>query len=237
MSSLNDPTNIINVTFRADLNGAYFQDTKPSFPPPEHLLPRFRLQRHDNHSRIPIEDFVMEKVSEFCFDVRAVQDLMRAESQQRNLWTDTIFPGYHISPILGDLLAFRPEVDETNIATVTLEAFRLAAILYISNLRAKFGIDTLSGDLLYVTKLYNLLSPLQFNQALPPMILIWILSVVVTSQCLPEHRKWCSDIWTEVVVSQNLLSFANLMSTIGQIVWDEELLSVETESLKRMLEA
>ena len=130
-----------------------------------------------------------EQISTFCLDLRLVQDIMRVESEQRNLWKDTIFPGLHISPILGDLLTSRPLVDGVESASVVLEAFRLAAVLYVSNLRAKFGIDTLSAGPHYASKLRVLLS-LHLNQCAPPALLIWILSVAFSSQCLPEQQVW-----------------------------------------------
>jgi hypothetical protein len=162
---------------------------------------------------------------------------MRAEVGRRNLWEDTIFPGLYISPILGDLLASRAEVDEADIDTVTLEAFRLAAVLYVSNLRAKFGIDTLSGGPLYITKLRALLSSPPIVREIQPMLLIWILSVAFTSQCLPAQSTWLSEIFTDILATKNITSFADLKATITQVVWDEDLLISQTQSLRTFCEA
>jgi hypothetical protein len=82
-----------------------------------------------------------------------------------------MFPGLYISPILGDLSGMRPaEVDEVEHAGTILEAFRLAAILYVNALRTRFGIDTLSRDPRYSSKLYSLLSSSLPEEA-PPMLL------------------------------------------------------------------
>jgi hypothetical protein len=212
----------------------------PRFPTPEHLLPRSKFGHHSVITATSSDVNVMEKIFGFCSDLKTVQGIMRAERMRRNLWKDTIFPGLHISPILGDLLAIRSEINESNEsenATVTLEAFRLAAILYVSNLRAKFGIDTLSGGPRYATKLRIILPSSSLAQGAPPLLLIWILSVAITSQCLPEQRLWFTEVFNDVLVAQNITSFPILLGMITNITWDEDLLMTETQSLKLQFEA
>jgi hypothetical protein len=160
---------------------------------------------------------------------------MRAEMSQRDLWKDTIFPGFHISPILGDLLGVRIEEDSTDIFIVTLKAFRLALILYVGNLRAKFGIDTLSAAPRYATKLGHLLSSSLLGRGVPPVYLIWIFSVVLSSQCPAESIVWLTETLKSVLVAEKIDTFEDLKSTITQTLWDEELLTTQTQDLGAIL--
>jgi hypothetical protein len=177
---------------------------------------------------------VTEEISRFCWAIRQVQDIIRAEVQQQDIWQDTMFPGLHISPILGDLLAMRPaDVDKEEHAGKILEAFRLAAILYVSALRARFGIDTLSGDPRYSWKLYSLLSSSLLEEA-PPVLLTWILSVAFTSQCLPEQRNRFAEVLQELLATMEITNFGYLKGSIEQIVWDEGILVSQSQSLRTL---
>jgi hypothetical protein len=211
----------------------------PRFPPPEHLLPRSRHGDQSVSSQNLSEISAVEKISRFCGDLRRVQELMRTESDQRDLWNDTIFPGLHISPILGDLLAIRVDLhDEADIATKSLEAFRLAAILYICSLRAKFGIEVLSIAPRYAAKMRALfLSSEVFVREAEPTLLNWCLAVGCTSHCLPDQRAWFSEVLGSVMVAKGVTNFPDLMATLTQVFWYEDLLMTETESLNGLFQA
>jgi hypothetical protein len=135
---------------------------------------------------------------------------MRSEISQRNLWKDTVFAGFYISSILADLLATRPAIgEEADASITTLEAFRLAAVLYVGDLRTKFGIDVLPSGLLYVTKFCSLLrSSLIFDWKAPSALLIWILTVAFICQCLfPEQRVWFSDMFNSALAARGITQF------------------------------
>jgi len=208
-------------------------DATPRFPPPEHLLPRSRFSRQDTPSQAFGEDFVAQKISRLCSEIKQVQDVMRVEISQRNLWNDTMFRGLYIFPIMGDLLATRAEIDSDE--TVKLEAFRLAAILYVNNLRAKFGVDTLTGDPLYADKLQELLSTSSFMRESPSTLLIWVLSVPVSSQYIPDQRDWFIERFNEISVRENIGSYHDLIDILTQVVWDESLLDIQPNMLQNLL--
>jgi hypothetical protein len=160
---------------------------------------------------------------------------MRVEFGQRNLWNDTIFYTLRILPILGDLLTIRPEPGEADTSYITLEAFRLAAVLYISNLREKFGFDTLSASPLYASKLRTLLAS-SLDLIIPQTLSIWILSVAVTCQGTAEQNAWFTETFKHSTVDQNIISFAVVMDMIIQVVWDEDIWIAETQALRSIFE-
>jgi hypothetical protein len=176
-------------------------------------------------------------ISGFCKDIRDVQDVMHEEMSQRYLWKDTIFAGFYISPILGDLLAMRLDVDtKPSPSTVILEAFRIAAVLYVSDLRSKFGIDTLYAGPTYATKLQNLLSSSSTRDwEAQTDLLIWILTVAFTSQSLsPEHRAWFTEIFNNALTAGGISEFEDLKALLAQIVWDEEILDTQSRTLESL---
>jgi hypothetical protein len=147
------------------MNGASVQDIAPLSPSPKNLLPRSRYQDQSITSPQFSSLSPIATISKFCLDLKRVQDLILAESIQRYLWGDPIFPGLHIAPILGDLLVVRPRVrGGVDTAATVLEAFRLAAIIYIYSLRSKFGIDARSISSRYAAKLRTVLSSPLFSQ-------------------------------------------------------------------------
>jgi hypothetical protein len=174
----------------------------------------------------------MESISKFFVDLRRLQGFMRFEHDHRDLWKDTIFPGLHISPILGDLLsAHFEQADETDIANVMFPAFRFAAILYVSGLRSKFGIDSLSAIPIYAGKLRNSLEIIS-SREIQPNLLLWILCVGYTSPCLPEQNEWFQSRIQEILFNLDITNLANLKDLLYQFVWDEELISPQSQLLE-----
>lgn len=160
---------------------------------------------------------------------------MLAESAQRHLWSDPVFPGFHIAPILGDLLVTRPQVDENaDIATTSLEAFRLAAILYIYSLRSKFGIDALSIASRYAVKLRTILLSSLFDREPSPTLLVWILVVGYTSQCPLQQRAWFSERLKIVLADKGITTYEDLIAVITQVVWYQDFLVTETQYLREL---
>jgi hypothetical protein len=179
-------------------------------------------------------------ISGFCKDIRDVQDVMHDEMSRRHLWKDTIFAGFYISPILGDLLAMRLDVDkEQSPHTVLLEAFRLAAVLYVSDLRSKFGIDTLPAGPLYATKLQTILSSSSTRDwEAQTDLLIWILAIAFTSQSLfQEQRALFTEMFNHALTVGGISEIEDLKALLTRIVWDEEILDIQSRTLESLFAA
>ena len=134
------------------------------------------------------------------------------------------------------MLAIRSvEADGAGHTNGVLEAFRLAAILYVSALRARFGVDTLSGDPQYVMKLHGLLST-SLIEEVPPVLLAWILSIAFTSPCPSGQRNWISNIFQALLVDMEITNFEQLRATIERVVWDEIFLDSRSRFLQALFE-
>jgi len=126
--------------------------------------------------------------------------------------------------------------EESNPSTVILEAFRLAAVLYVSDLRSKFDIDTLSGGPLYATKLQALFSSSSTGDwEAQTDLLIWILAIAFTSQSLlPEQRAGFTEMFSNALAIGGISQFEDLKALLTRIVWDEEILDIQSRTLESL---
>jgi hypothetical protein len=218
---------------RADVNGSYFQDITPRFPPPTHLLPTFGKQDQHLTSHKSNAPSAIEESSSFWQEIRNLQNLLHIEMRHRDIWRDTTFHGLYILPILGRVLAMRTKVvDETGGTETIGDVFRLATVLYVSAVRKRFGVDTLSGERLYASKLRSTLASQPLVCKLPPPVLAWILSIAFTSNCDTEQKRFFLEALKDLTVTLEIASIAGLKETIKTVVWDEDLLFHESQSLQ-----
>lgn len=178
---------------------------------------------------------VIDEISNVCQAIRNVQSLLHTEMCHRNIWQDTVFQGLYIIPILGQVLAMRPQdTNEARETNMILEAFRLAAILYISALRAPFGVDTISVEPLYTTKLHSTLTSQSLVDCNPLKVLVWIFSVAFTSNCDTEQKHYFQKALESLLVTLEIVNFAELKEEIATVVWDEDLLASQSQSLQAL---
>lgn len=143
----------------------------------------------------------------------------------RNVWQDSTFQGFYLIPILGQVLAMRHhDSDETDRSSPTLELLRLAAVLYISALRAPFGVDTLSTELLYASKIQNILTSLSSVDDIPPALLAWVLSVGFTSDCDTDMKRYFENALVVLMKLLHVTDAEKWIEIITAFCWDEKLL-------------
>ncbi|KAK4073217.1 transcriptional regulator family: Fungal Specific TF [Trichoderma aggressivum f. europaeum] len=181
-----------------DIRGSYLQDIKPRYPQPYGIL--------SNESKLRIAVMPAAKPSDsnstlsqdpavvHIFDaIQQVNSILTSEANTRGdaFWRTVLFPGFHFAPILYDLLSLPREAD--SVATQfskRRECFRLAGILYISEVRAKFGMDN-TGATSYA---YKLLLALKSRDVLVSWgsdnhFLLWSLVIGSVSLCVPETLR------------------------------------------------
>jgi hypothetical protein len=114
------------------------------------------------------------------------------------------------------------------------DVVRLATVLYISAVRTRFGVDTLSGEPFYAAKLQNALASQSLVCTVPSPVLVWILSIAFTSNCDTEQKHFFRKALKDLTVTLEIASFANLKEIIKTIVWDEDLLVPQSQSLQAL---
>jgi hypothetical protein len=175
-------------------------------------------------------------MARFCAETKSLQSEMKTELNKKVLWRDTAFPSLHISPLIGELLSARSQLDETDTPELIFEAFRLAALLYIGALRGMFGLDALSADAVYIDKLQTLLQWTIVDLAFPPILLIWILAVSYTAQRISHEKKtWFAAVLSNTLQSNSVSSLETLLGLLAEVVWDSQLFDVQSQSLNELL--
>jgi hypothetical protein len=161
------------------------------------------------------------------------------ERTKRDLWQDTSFPGYNISPLLGDLLTLRIPAPELDPVSYTFEVFRLAALLYASRLRGLFGLDTYSADTLYCAKLYSLLCSVPpCNWATGIGLLVWVLAVGFTGRAVSkEQQTGFVEQLQSTLPSTGISSWDQMHSLLIEAVWDDQLFKEQSQTLKALFPA
>jgi hypothetical protein len=186
------------------------------------------------HQAFPTEECAisaMEKIFRTCNLLGEIQKLMHSESCQRDLWKDTMFAGLYISPILGELLRVRSSDYEGHNGRYIWEYFRLAAIIYVNNLRLLFGIDSLTGVPLYAGKIISLLDS-SLQHVIPRNVYVWGLVVAFTSSSLEPQMSLLHRFLSNFLQQSFISNYEELSSVLQEVVWSEELLHPQSEALR-----
>ncbi|KAL7934760.1 hypothetical protein V8C35DRAFT_301779 [Trichoderma chlorosporum] len=181
-----------------DVRGSYLQDTKPRYPQPYQILlaeSKLRITalptaQPSNSNGTLSQDLAVVHIFDAIQRVNTIID-SEANALGDTFWRTVLFPGFHFAPILYDLLSLPRDTDgSTTQFSKRRECFRLAGILYISEIRAKFGMDN-TGATSYA---YKLLSVLKTRDMLVSWesdnhFLLWTLVIGSVSLCVPEALR------------------------------------------------
>jgi hypothetical protein len=152
--------------------------------------------------------------------------IMQAELRKRNLEKDVIFPGFHISPILHVLLSSSRGSVYDGVDMRIKECVRLAGIIYLTELRGKFGIDSIPRQL-YGSKLRLFLR--ERNTIIhwrgSRVHLAWVLTVGACASCLSQDmRDWFTNLLSIITPSLGAISFHDFKNLITGFLWSREAL-------------
>ena len=154
----------------------------------------------------------------------------------RDLWRDVMFSVFHLSPILNSLLSVPRASVHDDVLFRERECYRLACILYVANLRAKFDPEPGVG-MLYGSKLKLIID----QQDMVPLwnrssnsYLLWTLTVAAcASSCLfDDLRNHFVARLSESLQVAGIVSFDGLVSTLDGITWCEEAYRTELGVLR-----
>ncbi|KAL3494386.1 hypothetical protein BJX62DRAFT_234263 [Aspergillus germanicus] len=190
-----DPNPLLRtMVYWVDVNGSYLQDIVPRYPQPFTIL-AVRSKLHtgflDQPSYTTDGEYTAEiPIPQLRDSILELHDIIRSELSMRDLWTDIIFPGFHISPILHALLSQPRATVFDRLDGRLRECFRLAAVIYLTELRGLFGVDTIPGQL-YGSKLRLFLQGVDLPVYAEPgnFYLVWALTVGACASCLDQELK------------------------------------------------
>jgi hypothetical protein len=173
------------------------------------------------------QDFLIVR---FRHDLNEVLQVMHVEMQRRHLWDDAVFAGRHLGPLIADLLNASTLYKDGNISA-TQEMFRLAAVLYVNDIRGKFGMDQISAGPLYARKLMTLTS--QSADTFHDQTIIWVLAVAYSSQCIAQDQRNCfTEPFLQSLQGNHVTNIDVLLGLLDRVVWDVEISGIQTETLR-----
>lgn len=173
-------------------------------------------------------------MSRICNGLRQVHEIITAELLTRDLWGDVLFPVFHLSPILYDLLSMPRGTIHENMYVRRRECFRLAAVLYVTELRAKFGVDA-SPAILYASKLRNMLQAGDMLRPWGPsnVFLLWSLTVAASSTCVLEGlRRGFVHMLSTAAQAAGITRFPELVTLFATFLWCDETMALSVRALE-----
>jgi hypothetical protein len=174
-------------------------------------------------------------LSGICLALRHLHATIDAELHRQEFWHDTVFQGMHIIPIVGQLLALSyvtaQGTDRTNII---VEPFRYSAILYTCALRARFGVDTVHSEPVYARKLQLKLISQWLDHDTSSTLFGWILAIAYTSLCGIEQKSFFRRALVDHVKTVTISDYTELEERLKSIVWDNNLLPVQSHTLRQL---
>lgn len=191
-------TQITYIFHRIDIRGSYLQDIKPRYPQPFDILSaesRLRITPMPTANPLDSNSTLSHDsaVAHIFGAIQRVNALINSEADALGdaFWRTVLFPGFHLAPILYDLLSLpRGTLDVASQFLKRRECFRLAGILYISEVRAKFGMDN-TGATSYAYKLLRALKSrdMLVSWGCDNLFLLWSLTIGSVSLCVPEALR------------------------------------------------
>jgi hypothetical protein len=197
-------------------------------------------------SSSPDPDLALDSASSrVCDSLRQLGDAIQCESLLRGdvFWSDVLFCPFHISPILHDCLSIPrlPGGEESSMPSQRREFFRLAAILYMTQIRKRFAVDD-TAAIVYATKMHMLLDTVVGGEAWSwgqsNSFLIWSLVVASTCNCVHEAlRIKFLDSLVVVIKAADISSFSELSGLVSGMMWCEAALGCTLAGLEHQLPA
>lgn len=172
--------------------------------------------------------------------LRQLNEVIAAELSTRgDLWRDVMFSVFHLSPILHSLLAMSRASVHDHLLIRQRECFRLACIIYVANLRAKFdpepGVAMLYGSKLKLMIDQQDMKDSWHGSSIP--YLLWILTVsACSSSCLfDDLRIYFVARLSESLQAARIVSFDGLVTMLNGLLWCEEAFRMELGVLEQQL--
>jgi len=178
-------------------------------------------------------------VSRICNNIRQLNTIINTGVSVRGeaFWSNILFPGFHLAPILHDILSIHKGRLTDDLWTRQRECFRLAASIYAAELRRFFGMDHIPATI-YSAKLQTMLtSPgILPSWGRSNILLLWTLVVGASLPCVPQAmRSDFTDMLLTCVQVAGVSSFQELASLVSSFMWCDAALGPSLSALQYRL--
>lgn len=227
--------------FWIEHNIAVAQDIVPQFPPPIHLMksPGIALAmsrgllHQDKAMRISrLAGFLSSEMLDALTKLSVLTVTLRGESVLHISWTDPNFPGFNVYPVLHTLLAIQNDSQEDNLNNAVQEMCRLGSILFIAEVRRKFGISPVVTTA-QSTKLHNLLDN---EHALWREDLynvrIWAIVMAGCAASTQADRAWAVNALIRSKVFLKYENWKDMIDMVSNMWWIDEVFTSKSQRLQ-----
>jgi hypothetical protein len=226
--------------FWIELNFCAARDSIPRFPPPFHLIKNpystvqesLGLQHGKKAIQVSgISSFLSAEMLDVFGELSVLVIALTMESPLRIRWDDDNFPGFGFYPTLYKLLATQTTVNESEFGDAVQEMCRLGAIIFLAEVRRRFGIAPIVANVQF-TKLVKLLDS---NEMLwvkeLDHIRVW---VIIMSGCAVDNeadRMWAVKSLLRSRVSLGHQDWDIIMNIVSEMWWIDEVFLQKSQNI------
>ncbi|KAH7383111.1 hypothetical protein BKA64DRAFT_177854 [Cadophora sp. MPI-SDFR-AT-0126] len=229
LPGLGDNQVLRTMFFWLDVNAAFLLDRPLRFPIPSDMLPPVNADLPSSFATSPVTK--LSGTADFLSataDLFTLNQLIINEMALRDLWDDGVFAGLLVVPVIAKFLSIPHNITEQDPGVANQEAFRLGALLYLSVVRRRFGVDL--GVDIYLSKLKVILAiP---DQDLDCLVSIWLLVLGGLQSFLSEHHQWYISATADLVFKMQYSFWTEVKTALEQVLWIEGLLEEECEKFR-----
>ena len=222
---------------RIDTNTAFLHDRVPRFPIPDDILPRINTQPLISSSnRTLLSACLTEDLFSAVNELLVLNQFMVSELAARDLWDDGVFAGLHVVPLLSKFLSIQYETGRCDSAFARQESCRVGALLYLSGIRRRFGVNLAAG--VYIPKLKNaIIAQDGFSLGPADPVLLWVTFIGGVLSLIDAEHKWFVSATAHLILGRQWSIWDELMHIVREVLWIDDILEVECHEFHREVSA
>jgi hypothetical protein len=241
LASIDSIASIRLTLFWIEHNLCAAQDIVPRFESPLHLLKspysdldksRGILHRNKAIIRSGISHLLSLEILDILMELSVLIAKLTTEPEERISWEDPNFPGFAFYPTLHKLLALQMPSKDDELENDVQELCRLGGLLFIAEVRRKFGVSPVVTTV-QVAKLRSLLdsSRLLWKNEMNT-IRAWALVMASCAASIDSDRVWAVEQLIRSQASSTSQSWTDIINKVSDMWWVEEIFSLNAQRLK-----
>jgi len=175
-------------------------------------------------------------MTEAMNELIALNQFITSELIVRDLWDDSVLAGLYVVPLLAKFLLARSDKGEHDPSLHKQEICRIGALLYISGVRHSFGV--MFSPIVYIPKIIDATSiQWDFRFESGDRVLRWVVFIGGIQSLHHIEHEWFVSAMAETIADQKWSTWAELMSSVREILWIEGILAEECHEFRKEVSA
>jgi hypothetical protein len=207
------------------------QDIIPLHPPPFHLFktpyltsPGSASLLHSNKSMqlCGISSLISFEMSDILSELSLITVVLKKECSERIVWNDSNWVGFGVYPTIFKLLLIQAKSEEDELKSLIQGVCRLGGILFLSEIRRKFGVAPIVTEVQAV-KLRRIFatSRLIWHEDLEALRL-WALVIAGCAISTKVERAWVVEEMAAPHFSSRYHQWDDIIKVVSQLWWIDD---------------